>query len=309
MNVSTASGWGTHALSQGRIVVWGCLDGESFAPNGAPYSNPSYIIRSPQLIPTWRQLGSIDAIACGRKHVIAKNTEGAVWEYYNFGETYQVKGGWDESDRIIAVEAGWACSLALTKEGRVYVWWKYPKETHSRLANEARSNRGGNERSIEGVTYNLDVETVELPSLPERERGVAQEKIVKIACADSHVFALSSSSRLYVLNIAPIEEHRDLNTELIKLRLENAFLTGEREWAYLDKFSDMDIIRSSNAVFNSVSPSARITHISAHFHSFAVYSVGLSSLNDSIVLIGDNRVTNMTEPEVIPVLQQVGVIK
>jgi len=93
------------------------------------------------------------------------------------------------------------------------------------------------------------------------------------------------------------------------LENENTFATGR--WKYLPNFSELDRVRSiSPFTPTDESPgivppqTMKITHISAHFYKFFVYSTGASS----VVLMGDTDTTEETDPHIDPALQDKSVI-
>lgn len=114
-----------------------------------------------------------------------------------------------------------------------------------------------------------------------------------------------------------------------RARLEAAFFNGRREWELLEKFCDMvevaklpafnptetaepsastsstEKTTQTSAPAKPPSPSAKITHVSAKYESFAVYSV-TGRDEDSLVLLGSKH---SVDPDVVPELQGKGVIE
>lgn len=299
------------------------MDGEGWAGREAPFSHPSRVIQLPIVLMMSSSMGTIVQLETGRKHAVCRNEDGDIYEYHSFGRAFKViLDDFDNSAKLIQVEAGWESSLALFGDGHAYIWWRgrNEDEEHDRLAQAAGEGR-------QGITYSYPVNSVRLPDLPVDEDDPSlQETIIQIAAMDNRIIALSSGFKVYAIDVSPLDLaviqnnpttrfHRD--KESIQ-RLAAAFTSRvgngfEREWIYLPKFCDISAINSLASLRDEqieVTSSMRITHISAHFHSFVVYSVPTSGVKqDSIVLIGNNNVDRESTPLVIPELQGISVIK
>lgn len=86
-----AGGYSFHALtSTGKIIAWGTMDGENWARGGA-LSHVGVCAHEPFELPATRdgRMGEVTQLEAGRKHVVARNTRGEVWEYRCFGRVYQ----------------------------------------------------------------------------------------------------------------------------------------------------------------------------------------------------------------------------
>lgn len=205
-----------------------------------------------------------------------------------------------KSDPVVAVEAGWQHSGVLTASGAVYVWWEPGSAPLARLATEAGEGDLTNP-STQGVTFSLKTETTRLPDLPMPRRAASPrarptepaDKIISVASGVDFVIALTSSSKLYYLNISPVDipnqpltRHAGEDAEdspdrgrASRARLDAAFLSGERSWELMSRFCEMEHVRTL-PVWNTegkVKPAfeTRVTAISAHFHSFVACASSL----------------------------------
>jgi SCF-associated factor 1 len=102
--------------------------------------------------------------------------------------------------------------------------------------------------------------------------------------------------------------------------ISQAFRTNERKWEYLPMFCEPDKLRdglanalTSQDLSNAVQPT--ITHISAQYRTFVAYSVESPSenqpinKNNSFVFFGKKETTEYSKPEILPNLQNRGVIQ
>lgn len=136
--------------------------------------------------------------------------------------------------------------------------------------------------ATQGVAFPLSIETVQLPSLPSPE---ANEQITLIASGDNFLIGLTNHSRLFYCDISPVRDPRQPHAQHgsddaedspvrgreSRSRLEAAFLSGGRGWKLMSRFCDMEQIRSLEGFGESPPPpTTKVTHVSAHFHSFAV---------------------------------------
>lgn len=134
----------------------------------------------------------------------------------------------------------------------------------------------------EGVTFTLKTESVQLPSIPS---PALNEKISLIASGDTFIIALTSHSRLFYCDVSPVpnpaQPHAPHGSEdaadspvrgrASRGRLEAAFSNRARGWQFMSKFCDVNEIKTLDAFTDSPPPpSTVVTHITAHFHSFAV---------------------------------------
>ena len=283
-----AGGWSFHAITASNVKVWGTMDGQDFAPPG-DLTLPGAVVGEPITLPGSEGLGIV-SIRAGRRHSIALNSKSEVFEYFAFGGMYQVLSESWGNERVVSIEAGWDCSAVLMSSGSVFIWSEFEQEEDI----VARP----------GALPLVTASTIRLPSVP------SSDKVIKIACGVNFIIALTEQSHVYYLDISRVTPGRIF---VRMARLEAAFDSGERNWILLDRFSDLFKVQALPAFANiAISSAARITHISAHFHSFAAYSVPIDTTasSDSIVLLGDDdNVTSDKAPQVIPELQGIGVIK
>lgn len=171
----------------------------------------------------------------------------------------------------------------LTASGAVYVWWEPAPAVIERGAKNAGED-SLTTPSSQGVAFSVSLDTLQLPPLPQDTR-VEDDKIKLIACGDNFVLALTEQTRLYYLDLtaaadpqhphagqgAPEDpEDSPARSRPSIARLEAEFLSGRRSWRYMKLFCDVDHLAKSGDYTNLPSSSStRITHISAHFNSFA----------------------------------------
>ncbi|ORY92523.1 regulator of chromosome condensation 1/beta-lactamase-inhibitor protein II [Leucosporidium creatinivorum] len=319
----SAGGWSFHALTtSGNLVSWGTLDGGTFVMGNAPLSDSGRTLFQPTLSPLNEQLGEIAQVEAGRKHVLLRNVLGEVWEMRSFGRAVRVEdeeGRWGvgaaKGREVVAVEAAWEHSAILTADGNAFIWWE-PGPMALTTAAEAAGEANLSHPATQGVAFPFGIETVQLPAIPSPE---SNERITLIASGDTFIIALTSSSRLFFCDISPVPnpaqpfaphgsedaEDSPVRGRASRSRLEAAFLNGTRGWRLMSRFCDIEQIRSLDAFKDSPPPeSTRITHVSAHYQSFSVYSVPASAdPSASIVLMGKSDWSEESEPVVIPELQ------
>lgn len=192
------------------------------------------------------------------------------------------------------------------------------------------------------MTFPLDVDTVQLPPLPAP--ASADDPISLISCGDDFILALTKAGKLFHLDLSPVPPapgqrrvppgavndpyDSPIRSRESRSRLEAAFLSGARAWTYLRRFCDMGEVARLEGV--NATGETRITHVSAHFESFAActYNARCSpklptskapeptdsvpSTSDpagSVVLLGRKGYDAQSKPVVMPELQDIGVIK
>ncbi|GAA5928330.1 hypothetical protein JCM10213_005709 [Rhodosporidiobolus nylandii] len=330
-----AGGWSFHALTaDGEVVSWGTLDGESFASDLAPLHYPGRTVR-PMLLPQRDNLGEVVQLEAGRRHILLLGKDGRVWEMHSFGRAVEVRdeaGRWVAAARldgeagsaVKAVQAGWDYSAVLTQGGDVYVWWQPGPARLDDGAAQA-GERDLASPSAQGVSFLLEMDTLRLPALPPSPAH-PDDKIEVIACGDNFLVALTSASQLYYLDLSPVplpnqpfahqgarddQEDSPVRSRASRERLAAEFVAGRRGWKRMSRFCDMSEVEQLDSFKEKgLAAGTRITHVSAQFRSFAVYSVpSTSDPAGSIVLRGNNDWNERSVPQVIPELQGLGVIK
>ncbi|GAA5903797.1 hypothetical protein JCM8208_006582 [Rhodotorula glutinis] len=326
-----AGGWSFHALgSNGEVVSWGQLNGGLFAGDDAPLSNEGRIVR-PMVLPQSKEVGPVAQVEAGRAHAVMRGEDGRVWELRAFGRVVEVRdeaGRWgastsDGQGAVVLVQAGWDYSAVLTAGGDVYVWWGLAPAASDEGA-AAAGEADLDDPSTQGVAFPLDLDTLRLPPLPSSSTTAAADPISLISCGDDFILALTRTGTLFRLDLSPVapgpnqprvppgalnDPHDSpIRSRESRSRLEAAFVSGARRWTRLHRFCDAAEVGRLEGL--SVSSETRITHVSAHFESFAAYSVPLSSdPAGSIVLLGRKDMDDSAAPIVIPELQNIGVIK
>lgn len=209
----------------------------------------------------------------------------------------------------------------LTKDGEVYVWWEQGLRRLERGAGDAGEN-DLSKPSEQGVLFALEVDTLRLPPLPtDSSSHKIDEKIKLLACGDNFVIALTDQSRLYYLSLEAVPdparpharqgavndpEDSPVRSRESMARLDAELLSGRRKWRLMNRFCDMEeISKLDEFKEKSISRDLRITHVSAHFNSFAacmstfpaLYS-GNSSTDALLVvdrfgsfIVGDDRIS------------------
>ncbi|GAA5885649.1 hypothetical protein JCM3774_002553 [Rhodotorula dairenensis] len=307
-----AGGWSFHALTMnGQVVSWGEMQpsGPGLSPSRELYKGQTTL--APRVLPQMEQIGSIRQLSAGREHVVLLGEDGKVWEYRAVGRVAHVR---DEIDRwgsaghpdVASVHAGWAYSAILTATNDVYIWWKPDQSAVDHAARSAGEDAAGFDPTTHGVTFPLQVNSLRLPDLPNEAE--TPDRIRKIACGDEFVVALSDAGKVFYLDISLTPATRNQNGEAAAVaELERDLLTARRQWTYLDRFSSTEALREFGAERPATPSEVRITHVSAQFKTFAAYSVPSTATNEgSIVLLGEK---GKTRPDVIPELQNIGVIQ
>ncbi|GAA5966244.1 hypothetical protein JCM3765_002570 [Sporobolomyces pararoseus] len=328
-----AGGWSFHALSaDGKVTSWGTLDGGSWSRDDAPLHHGGRALR-PTILPQSESLGPISQLEAGRGHVVMLGQDGKVWEFRCFGRIVEVR---DENSRwgrragsgneVLSVNAGWDFSAVLTKNGEVHVWWEQGLARLDRGATAAGED-DLTSPSTQGVTFPLEIDTLRLPPLPSSsDSEFGDEQIQLLACGDNFIVALTNYSRLYFLSVSPVPdpaqphgrqgaindpEDSPVRSRESMARLDAEFLSSRRKWRLMSTFCETsEISKLDGFKEKPLGENVKITHVSAHFNSFAAYSVPSSSdSTESLVLLGNSDWHEQAEPSVIPELQGLGVIK
>ncbi|KAJ7066554.1 regulator of chromosome condensation 1/beta-lactamase-inhibitor protein II [Mycena amicta] len=306
-----AGGMSFHALdSEGKLWVWGTLNGQTAALNSEGFSEPGKAAPAPLRLdlPT-----RITEISCGRLHSCALDAKSQVWNFTNWGRPFVLSSSHILRDsKPVQVECGWNFSSLLTKSGEIFVWWPLSGgmgqqiNTKNDEMNEAKEFAARpSEGVIPCVPWSLEASELSrlppLPSLPKLVDTGGDEvehddvKIIKIAAMDSHLVALTNQGHVVLFRGIESEETLTLG-----------------RWIYLPKFSELNKVReiSPFAAADGNTPSIaapqtmKITHISAHFLKFFAYSTGASS----VVLMGSTDTGDDSQPHIEAALQDKSVI-
>ncbi|KAH8926209.1 RCC1/BLIP-II [Atractiella rhizophila] len=308
-----SGGWSFHALdSDGRVYYWGTMNADHYAGYNGTIANPGMTVAKPTLIQPHLLPNRITSLDCGRSHALALDDLGNVWQWSSWGRILNIRDkehewGWKEGKSAVKlISAGWHLSTVLTNAGDAYIWWDLEKSKIEDKASEQQSARradGGESADVDAVSFRYEIATIRLPALPAVDGEVNEEKITQLAAGDKFVIALSSSARVYKLDVSPPplpnaanqEEEEEQDTDEIsglsikeRERLSRALISGKRTWKYLPFFSSITHIHQLPA-FSPIpsdsedatgkleplprpSDSTRINHISAHYKHFVAYS-------------------------------------
>ena len=178
-------------------------------------------------------------------------------------------------------------SAVLTAGGDIYVWWGLAPAASDEGA-AAAGEADLDDPSTQGVAFPLDLDTLRLPPLPSSSSTA--DPISLISCGDDFILALTRAGSLYRLDLSPVapgpnqlrippgalnDPHDSpIRSRESRSRLEAAFVSGARNWTCLRRFCDMGEVGRIEGL--SVSSETRITHISAHFESFAACACALT---------------------------------
>ncbi|THH05395.1 hypothetical protein EW145_g4827 [Phellinidium pouzarii] len=314
-----AGGWSFHALdSQGRVFVWGTLDGERsyLTSNGFSVQRISETPLQLQL-PT-----QIRALSCGRKHSMALDSSGQIWTFISWGRPFRLvtplldNSSPDETP--VQTECGWSYSAALTASGNVLVWWPFGQSMqHVYNTTMTQMNESGDEQAhatVDGMipcsTWDMQQDPHRLPPLPSlselsdsrhtcNESERQETKLVKIAAMDNFLIGLTNKG--HVLKFGDLSNETSLQ---------------QGRWEYLPFFSEIERVRAhptfaggertENKNQETLQPPAnfKIAHITAHFEHFVAYTTEVNS----VVLRGSTDTTADHEAEIIPALQYKSII-
>ncbi|KAK1219651.1 hypothetical protein PQX77_017602 [Marasmius sp. AFHP31] len=237
-----AGGMSFHALdAEGRVHVWGTLDGTSYALNSDGYYEPAKSAHSPLRLQLPSPTRSISPEA-----------------------------------PPVQIECGWGFSSALLESGAVIVWWPFSGVLKTKYDQKmAEMDAEGDKQAVadEGVIpcHTLEIKAdpfvlPHLPSLPDLpiEDKHAETRVIQIAAYDNHLIALTNNGHVLMFD---------------SLHGEDSVSHGR--WNYLPNFSNVNKVRTHPTFTEgkAVPPKhMQITHVSAHFQHFIAYSTGASSM-------------------------------
>ncbi|KAH9992978.1 RCC1/BLIP-II [Russula compacta] len=308
-----AGGMSFHAIdSQGSLYVWGTMNGESASLHSEGFSMKYKPAHEPHklLMPN-----AIRTVSCGRLHTMALDSKNQVWTFVNWGRPFRLDTPMLDcttpETTPVQAESGWSFSSILTQSGDVFVFWPFSGEI-GRLCdeeNDTMDERGDcqayatRDHCIPCVAWPLRADPLRLPHIPHlpelQNTGVSQEErpkettLIKIAAFDNYLIGLTNKG--HVLKFGDLSD-------------ENSFDRTTR-WQYLENFSESSKVsvhpafRDDNAGLEAPT-SLQITHITAHFETFVAYSTGSSS----VILMGDGRTNEDSQPKIIPELQNRSII-
>ncbi|KAH6915918.1 regulator of chromosome condensation 1/beta-lactamase-inhibitor protein II [Coprinopsis sp. MPI-PUGE-AT-0042] len=304
-----AGGMSFHALdSEGRVRVWGTLDGSTSALPSDGYEEAGKVAETPH---TLQLPAPVRSISCGRLHSCVLDQNGGIWTFVNWGRPFQLSSlvPQDIHSMPLQVECGWSYSAVLSREGQVFVWWPSTGGLQAVLTQKFSELNGSNKVRSDGeavipcATWTADFEPLRLPSLPSlpeltstgsKKKG-PRPQLVQIAGMEGLMIGLTDQG--HVLKFDSLHD-------------ETTALNGR--WQYLPRFSDLNSIKEHEAFTEAEGSQQKleppetlhITHITGNFRQFVAYSTGSSS----IVLIGSSETAVDSDPQIKPDLQNRSVI-
>jgi len=283
-----------------------------------------------------RNLPRFKAISCGRSHACGISDDGHIYEWHSWCRVAKfLSVPWEShsggEERVAQICASWDFSALLSSDGVIY-FWREPTILEIAQALDSQFDGLPEDRTMDTV-YDLDSKDriLRCPDLPGTEHD--EDKIIKIACGEEFILCLTTAGKLYKLNISrvPVTERAGQQRILRQLQdhdeelsyregIAQAFRTKERKWEYLPMFCEPDKLREGLAealpLSNSSDPvHPKITHISAQYRTFVAYSVESTSEHqqiakkNSFVFFGKKETTEQDKPEILPNLQNRGVIQ
>jgi len=303
-----AGGWSFHALTDdGRVLVWGVLDAQAhgMAMDNLAYSGASIEVPVALILPQ-----RIKALGVGRRHAILLDAHNDVWVLRSWGRPARLVAPGPKSD-VVQVEAGWDVCALLTLAGDVFVVFPF----HGSFDAEAQSRLpqpGGQQTEVVPTAGEVPCECwdiqhhptrlpplpTNLPTLHPSSVKEAPPRIVKIAAGEHFVVALTDRGHVLKLDLPTSNE-----TELGQI-----IARGNLQWDYLPRFCDVARVRTEPGFRQQPKGPAledlTVTHISAQFRTFVVYS----TTGSSVVLLGKGQTTSEDAPTVVPELQNRNVI-
>ncbi|GAA99187.1 uncharacterized protein L969DRAFT_102561 [Mixia osmundae IAM 14324] len=320
-----AGGWSFHALdTRGRVYYWGQMDGEQWAAPDASSTHPGRQVSEPELLNV--DLPPVKMIQCGRKHAVALDNSGHVYEWYAWGRILRIGQARSQAGtatmKARAISAGWHFSAAILASGEIAIWW--------RISNTAQEMEALARRGLPTVDtiVERDMTTVLAPSLASAFRATspslaeADITVSKLAAGNGFLIALSQSGKVYRLDVglpvlqeeAAADEQARGSSDVSEQWLVDQFRVGNRRWEYLPAFSEANYIRThdcfSDDKVDKPTEMTRITHIEAHNNTFFAYAApDESDQSSSIVLQGSHETRPDSLPTIVPELQHKGIIR
>ncbi|CAE6451761.1 unnamed protein product [Rhizoctonia solani] len=287
-----AGGWSFHALTdEGKVLVWGTLDSTSFQE----YEN----------------LGRIKSLSVGRRHAILFDGGCNIYILLQWGhpirlDTPTLSGDRPEST-VVQVEAGWDVCTFLTEAGDVFAIFPFhspfSETVTERTTQSVVTPQGG---EVPCVCVDVQHHPTRLPSIPDDLptlhpdplKSSVPPRLIQIAAGDKFVVGLTDGGHVLKLDL-PTYDASELSRIIAR---------GDLRWDYLPKFCDVAHVRNEpgfrpQGQEQTPLEDLKVTHISAQFLTFVVYS----TVGSSVVLLGDVH-NNPRSPKIIPELQNRGVI-
>ncbi|QRW03259.1 RCC1/BLIP-II protein [Ceratobasidium sp. AG-Ba] len=315
-----AGGWSFHALTDdGRVLVWGTLDadGPGFGSDDLTQSRSSVEEPIALILPQ-----RIKSLSVGRRHSILLDARNDAWIVRSWGRparlvTPVLDNAHPESS-IVQVDAGWDVCAFLTETGEVFVVFpfrgSFDQEAKTRMGEDGgeQSEIVPQDGEVRCGCWDIEHHPTRLPALPARlptlhrsTDATTQDtppRLVKIAAGDDFIVGLTDGGHVLKLDL-PTRNEADLR---------QAIERGNSQWNYLPRFCDVAHVRNESDFRQQgqgqedqrALEDLTVTHISAQFRTFVVYS----TVGSSVVLLGKAETTSQEAPTIIPELQYRNVI-
>ncbi|KAG9103248.1 hypothetical protein FRC06_011629 [Ceratobasidium sp. 370] len=312
-----AGGWSFHALTDdGRVLVWGVLDSQArgmgldnLADSGTTVQDPVALIL-PQ---------RIKSLSVGRRHAVLLDAQNDPWVLRSWGRPARlVAPALDKTQpetTVVQIAAGWDVCALLTQTGDAFVVFPF-RGSFDQEAQARMPEAGGEQREVLAQDGEVRCECWDvlhhptrlpaLPSLPTLHRptdATAQDappRLVKVAAGEQFIVGLTDGGHVLKLSLPTSNE----------AELHQAIVHGNLQWDYLPRFCDVVHVRNEPGFRHqghqeqSALEDLTVTHISAQFRTFVVYS----TTGSSIVLLGKADTTSQDAPMIVPELQNRNVI-
>ncbi|GAB1518091.1 hypothetical protein RhiTH_001150 [Rhizoctonia solani] len=307
-----AGGWSFHALTdEGKVLVWGTLD-STYSEAGDDLGTSATVVKEPLALALPQRIKSLSV---GRRHAILFDGRRNIYVLLQWGRPIRLNapvldGSWTGST-VVQVEAGWDVCTFLTETGAVFVVFPFHgsfpeslEEHRSQVATQPVVTQQAGQ--IPCVCMDVQHHPTKLPPIPNNLPALHQDalkpdappKLVQIAAGDKFVVGLTDGGHVLKLDLPTYDE-----SELGRI-----ITRGDLRWNYLPKFCEVAHVRNEpgfrpQGQEQTPLEDLKVTHISAQFRTFVVYS----TVGSSVVLLGDDH-DNPRSPKIIPELQNRGVI-
>ncbi|KAG8691726.1 hypothetical protein FRC11_011589 [Ceratobasidium sp. 423] len=252
----------------------------------------------------------------GRRHAVLFDGSRNVYILLEWGRPIRLNtpalDGKRPESTVVQVEAGWDVCAFLTETGTAFVVFPFHgsfeserEERRTQTGTPPEVKRQGDE--VPCVCTDLQHHPTRLPPIPgdlptlheNPLKPDASPKLIQIAAGDKFVVGLTDGGHVLKLDLPTYDE-----SEIGRM-----ITRGDLRWNYLPKFCDVTHVRNEpgfrpQGQQTPALEDLKVTHISAQFRTFVVYS----TVGSSVVLLGDIHHNNSQSPNIIPELQNRGVI-
>ncbi|KAG8728735.1 hypothetical protein FRC12_021544 [Ceratobasidium sp. 428] len=265
----------------------------------------------------------IKALSVGRRHAVLLDALNNPWIVRSWGRPAQLVAPALDNERpetsVVQVAAGWDVCAFLTQAGEVSVVFPF-HGAFDEIVQGREAPEGGEQQEVlaQGGQVNVqhwDVQhnPTRLPALPTglptlhppTDADAAQDippKLIKIAAGEHFVIGLTDGGHVLKLDLPTSNE----------AELQQIVSRGNLQWNYLPRFCDVTHVRNEPGFRQDQGhedsqralEDLTVTHISAQFRTFVVYS----TTGSSVVLLGKADTTRQDAPKIVPELQNRNVI-